>query len=507
MKGWRAAAAAVGAAVLGANAWRIASHQGAPSFDDAWYLEVSFRLLSAADQGPAALAQAWTEAFRIKAPLLSLLPLPLYAVFGPGEKVALWVQQASLVLGWASVYGLGRRLYGEKAALAAVCAAALTPLLYGLSRVFLVECVLTTLVVAFHWAVLELRPERPRDGVLLGLLFGLGLLCKITFPLYVAGILFLERDRFRRDSTVAAGLAASILAGSWYAFNLPYVLGFAWSAGFGRIAKDYGGSVLASPGLALAFWKGAGREALSFPFLLASVALAALAWRLRRAGWTPGRAEFLLASWFLLPAAVFTLGVNKEIRYLAPVLPAACLALGAAAAWAAERGAGLLVALCLLLPMKVLATQTLGLPPGAALIYNGPPDRDPGWDRAAVLESLRLDAGAGPAVAAVAYEHPAFNANNLASLAAARGMRLSFVSLGYAQTSLEAALIRMKEKDVRYLVLVAGHPAQAAPGFLNVVNDGVAALAGTARLPARRLGLLALAPGMTAVLYRLERRE
>jgi hypothetical protein len=111
----------------------------------------------------------------------------------------------------------------------------------------------------------------------------------------------------------------------------------------------------------------------------------------------------------------------------------------------------------------------------------------------------------GATVAAIALEHPRLNANNLAALAAARGLDLRFVSLGYAQTSAEAALIRLKDKDADRLIIVSGIPEDRLPAFLNRANSGVAAALASGRLPARETVRVNLGPGVTAVVYRIGR--
>ena len=68
------ASGAAAAGVLAATAWHIARNAAPPSFDDAWYLETSFRLWTALKSGPLPFLDAYENAFRIKAPLISLMP-------------------------------------------------------------------------------------------------------------------------------------------------------------------------------------------------------------------------------------------------------------------------------------------------------------------------------------------------------------------------------------------------------------------------------------------------
>ena len=502
MRLWRAACAAVCALSLAGTAWHLFHNAAPPSYDDGWYLEYSFRFFHALRGGPLALLREYTESFGFKAPLISLLPLPLYALFGPSERIAAWANLPLLALALWGVFGVARRLYGERAAWGAAAALALAPIVYGVSRIYFVECLLTALVCC---AVREmLRPGPPRRrGARVGFWLGLGLLGKVLFPLYIIGPAWALR-RELRDSAKSALLIGGIIAASWYAFNTPAVVGFALSAGFGRIARDYGGFPLA-PEILAHYGGTLGRDALSWPYLAAALALGAAAWRRRPTGWRWGSSERLLAAWIGLPLLVFTLGVNKEIRYAAPALPAFAVAVGALAAGLSRRASGAaLVAALALLPLGVFCSQTFGAPRMARLNHNGPPSADPGWERGAVVDALAA-AAPGGATAAVALEHRLFNANNLSSLAASRGLPLRFVNLGYAQASVEGALIRLKDKGARYLIFVDGTVPEL-PLFLNRANDALRARVSSGALPARRLAVIPIADGLTAELYGLTER-
>lgn len=495
-----AAAATAAAAVFAATAWHIARNTAPPTFDDAWYLETSFRLFSALKAGPLAFAQAYLDAFRIKAPLISLVPLPLYALFGMGERVAVW---ANLPLAALSAWAWSRAAacwwrghpQGRDAAALGGALVALTPLIYGLSRVFLVETLLCALLGLWAWRCAAARPEDRREGVRLGLLLGLGLLTKSTFPLLAAGFAWPARARLRPHAKRAVILGGA-LAATWYAANLPYIAGFAWSAGFGSVAQDYAGA----GGLAarLAWLISILRDGLSWPLAAAMGAVGAAAMFSAREKAGEGMRS---AIWGLSPLLVYAAGVNREPRLVAPLLPVAAL-LAARASVSFDGAAGRAAAAAVLLGagLAVCADQTFRAGPSRALSFNGAPVGAPGWDRGALVDAV---AASGARIAAVALEDPRLNANNLSSLAAARGLGLKFVSLGYAQTSAEAALIRLKDKSCDALVFVEGVPESELPAFLNRANSGVRAMALSGRLRTKPAARLTLAPGVTATVLRL----
>src|SRR5262249_43822212 len=138
------------------------------------------------DGGVAGLVQQFFSVFGFKAPLMSALPLPFYLFFGRHWQVAYLVNVGAMLLLFSTVYEVGRRLANDGAAGAAVAIAATMPLLYGLSRWFLVEYTMTAMVMAVVWLVLSSPDLRSRRACLfVGVLCGFGLLLKASFALFV----------------------------------------------------------------------------------------------------------------------------------------------------------------------------------------------------------------------------------------------------------------------------------------------------------------------------------
>ncbi len=505
-------ALAITGGTLAANAWHILVNQAPPSWDDGWYLENSFRFFEALGRGPWDFAVEYAGSYRIKPPLISVLPLPIYAVIGAGERAALWVHEICLALTLWLVYRIGKELYGEDAGAAAAASAALLPILYGLSRVYLVETPLTCAVAAAQLAFLRSRKNGPRHGLILGLILGLGMLLKVIFPLYLLGTAWLLRRELRVHAKTAI-LTGAAVASTWYLFNLPYMAGWTWSTSFGSVAADYGSKSIFSAAVWWAYIMRVGRDLFSGTYIVSAAALLAWAAARRREPFKWGEAETLLAAWFLIPAAVCTLGINKEIRYLAPAAPAVAVAVGAAAArlWGGP-ASGLLAAGLLSAPLAVFGTQTFGRPAGPPLSFNGPPTRDPGWARGAFLDALEKLAvangeppdGGPPPIVAIGIEHRRFNANNLSSLAALRRLKWRFINLGYSARTREAVLIRLRDKGARYIVMVRGVPRGDVAEFLNRANDGIQDWLDRGVIRNAVLGDVPLTPGVTATVYRIQ---
>lgn len=317
------------AATFAATAWHIALNAAPPSWDDAWYLEESFRLWNALTAGPAAFVREYLAAFRIKAPLISLAPLPLYALFGPGERVAVWINlplAAAAAWGWSKAAAAWWREHPRSEELGALAGAlaALLPLAYGLSRVFFAETLVSALLALWAWRCAVATPEDRAEGWRLGILLGLGLLAKSTFPVLALGFAWPTRERLRPHAKLAA-TAGGALAATWYVENLPYVAGFSLSAGFGGVARDYAG-----------------------------------------AG-----------------------GLAARLDWAAPLLPVlACLAARAAFSFSGAAPRNLAAASLLGCGLWTLAQQSAFARGHAAFLYNGAPRADSGWDRDALVAAV-----------------------------------------------------------------------------------------------------------------------
>ena len=69
------------------------------AYDDSWYLENAFNLYHRLTKdGPFAFFQAFLASFRVKAPLIAVLPLPFFLTFGPSLDAALLINCLFLVV-------------------------------------------------------------------------------------------------------------------------------------------------------------------------------------------------------------------------------------------------------------------------------------------------------------------------------------------------------------------------------------------------------------------------
>jgi 4-amino-4-deoxy-L-arabinose transferase-like glycosyltransferase len=216
-----------------------------PYWDDAWYLTNSLVLYDAlADGGMSGFAREFVDILDFKAPLITALPAPFYLVFGRHWQAAYAVNICSMLLLFASVFWIGSRLRGPRAGFIAVFVTGTMPLLYGLSRWYLVEYALTALVAVSIGVLLLLadRFDRSWVSVCFGVLAGLGLLLKVTYPIFVlpSFLAVLSGAKHRSRIVFTAGIPCLLIAAPWYSRHWYRTVEFALSAGYGESGMVYG---------------------------------------------------------------------------------------------------------------------------------------------------------------------------------------------------------------------------------------------------------------------------
>ncbi|MCJ7668796.1 MAG: glycosyltransferase family 39 protein, partial [Anaerolineae bacterium] len=119
-------------------------------------------------------------------PLFFLSAVPLYRLFGDSVDVGTMVNVLYLALLIGSVYGIGQRLGGRRVGLLAAFVVATFPTTYAMSRYFYLELALTAIVALSVCLLLASDGFENRTASLLfGLSFGLGLLTKSTYLVFI----------------------------------------------------------------------------------------------------------------------------------------------------------------------------------------------------------------------------------------------------------------------------------------------------------------------------------
>jgi 4-amino-4-deoxy-L-arabinose transferase-like glycosyltransferase len=330
----------LGTAFLGATLTWLLLDRSPPAWDDGYYLTRSLELYDTlADQGVGAFAKKFLTLMRHRPPLIAALPTPVYLALGRRYRAAYAVNVLFLAVMFGAIYGIAKAYAGHRAGLIAVAVSGTMPLIYGLSHWYLTECGLIALVCA---AIYLMTGWSQSSGAVracvLGIVFGLGLLMKASFPLYVLIPFGYLMMRWRK-SLSAFLLVSALLAAPWYLVNAGEVLKNVMKAGSAETGQLYAtGGVLS----ASAIGHYLSNLANAAPWLyVAALPLLALMGASSLAG--PTRRGLALALLWMSPLVFLALGHYRDIRYAAPLYPAAAL-LFALLADAAIRSRGMIAA-------------------------------------------------------------------------------------------------------------------------------------------------------------------
>ncbi len=222
-------------------------------------------------------------------------------------------------------YQTGRLLFGERAGLLAVIFVLGSQLLIAQFHVFMLDAPETALVAVSMWLILASEDfSHRRMAALAGLAVGCGLLVKVQFPFFVAGIVLmaLARGGWRQWRGVAVFAGVALVVGSpWYLDHLSEFSEIIRLAGATPgAARGNLPATLSSANLLWYFWSTLNSQLLAPLFLLA---LGGSIWTIvavvRRDERKGARLEFLVggfAAWLAI-----TLTHHHDIRYDMPLMP------------------------------------------------------------------------------------------------------------------------------------------------------------------------------------------
>jgi 4-amino-4-deoxy-L-arabinose transferase-like glycosyltransferase len=218
------AALAVGltALFLALTCWWLSRNRAMP------YGDSGYHLLAALEFHDAIARGHWIEPFTLHDVGNVYPPLTPYVgalgMFVGGRTVAAPILTQNLIyvpLLALACYRIGRRAYGALAGCLAVAFALGAPLIAEQFHVFMLDAPLAALVAATVWLVLESeRFARVPIAAAAGVVAGLGLMSKQTFPLYVGGFVLIVLARgggWRNVRGLGVFVAAALLIPApWY---------------------------------------------------------------------------------------------------------------------------------------------------------------------------------------------------------------------------------------------------------------------------------------------------
>ena len=118
---------------LGTTVLWLSLDKSPPPWDDAFYLTNSLKLYDALFEGGVpAYSKTFLTGMDSKPPLISVLPTPVYLIFGRHPRAAYSVNLIFLAITFGALYRIARHFCSSAAGFLAVYVAGTTPMIYAL---------------------------------------------------------------------------------------------------------------------------------------------------------------------------------------------------------------------------------------------------------------------------------------------------------------------------------------------------------------------------------------
>lgn len=277
-------------------------------------------------------------------PLLMLLSVPFYHVFGRSTDVAVMTNVLFLIILLLSVYGIGRRLHTKESGLMAAFLVSVFPIIFGLSRSYWQDFPLTAMVSLSIYLLIRTGHFRDRKySILFGVSAGLGMLTKWTHFIFITGVflyVFFAPFKSEQGGAQKAGvpalnllyavLSAAAFASFWYIPNglnvatklLGLSIGVTGSEAtrFQQLGETFGPSGIFN---LTSFTYYAGKlvnDQISFFFASLFLVFIIVLFKKKMTG-----KLWICLLWIIVPVIAFTLIKNKTPRNTVPMLPAVAM--------------------------------------------------------------------------------------------------------------------------------------------------------------------------------------
>ena len=515
------------------NVWWLKVDTRPPFYDTAGHAMLTFQLARAPFVTAPLAAGKTLLGMGPYPPFVYLASVPFALLFGPSVDALIRVHAIFLAILLAATYELGRRLDRPATGLTAALLVGMYPILYGLSRHYLLDLPLVAMVALAVCCLVRAEAfQHLGASLLFGVAVGLGMLTKWTFVVFIVAPFVIscvamvkEYSPARLRNMLLSVLAGGVIASPWYLANLNMLAGFFQTNGFLAAALE-GDPPIVSLRSWLYYADALINHQLFLPFVVLFVlGLVLVLWKHKL-----DRSTGIVLAWVLVPYLLFSAFVNKDIRYVLPYLPAIALltALGwaqvrnrrvARAIWAATavyalfQYAGLSFGLSHRLGARALPAH-VALPLGdlrltlyRESVHLATPPRTENWRVQEILGDILEDSAAaeppeGPIRLVVVTNRPYFETQGFRYYAHLDDLPVRVDSITGVRSHDGAEIVR--ESD--YAVLKSGDlgpvwSLQDAAALAEAIRDPNSELG----RQFVRIGEYALPDGSTAQLYRHER--
>jgi len=236
-----------------------------------------------------------------------------------------------------SIYLIGKSLMNKETGLLAVICTLSFPIILGLARELLIDLLLTAMVAATIAMILQKKVfHSARKSACVGIIVGLGLLTKLTYPVFVFVPLGLiayanirgtiqHRNMVFWNILLMIGLI-SVICLPWYVHNSSHLWSYAYNDGIGISSTRWGPvdhlSMINIIGYLKQLPDEIGRYKLFFvSVIFLSVIMIEEEFLLIRKDSALYR-KLLIILWFVVPYIIWIIVRNRDLRHNVPALPA-----------------------------------------------------------------------------------------------------------------------------------------------------------------------------------------
>lgn len=219
--GWPAPAwGAIGVTVLfiGITCWWLSQDHHIPIWDAGLHLDIAFNTYESLGKGHLVGALTTGAPYPPLTYLVGSLGILLGGMAVAPPIIAENIVFVSLLA--LGCYQIGRRAFGALAGLLAVVFALGSPLIIGQFHLFMTDAPETAMVAVSVWLVIATeRFSRPGISAIAGVAFGLGMLTKEPFPVFVIGVVAVTAVRGGRQAWRGMAIFAVValaIALPWY---------------------------------------------------------------------------------------------------------------------------------------------------------------------------------------------------------------------------------------------------------------------------------------------------
>jgi hypothetical protein len=218
----------------------------------------------------------------------------------------------------------------------------------------------------------------------------------------------------------------------WYALHLRETVEYGFAAGYGKTAAVYGTGAIFSFHSIASYLSNVVKKGISGYYASLTIVLGGWTiwrrWNARAGDAVQARPEAAILFW-LLPFVIYLFGINKDVRLIAPILPAFALLLASMLdSTVPRRGAGIALASAVIaFPLLQLYSISVGVPFDAAgMGYARRFHRD-SWRHDEIVKAIAANAHIGPGdkpLVLVGTDVATLNPNNVELTVAANQLPL-----------------------------------------------------------------------------------